>query len=285
MYKQLNDAEYSKLRKDLLQKNNSGHRYRMEFVSKLRDSEEFCRWIRSQVSSVHGELIPLWEHKLTEHEYKDPPTDTERKLYEAWRSFIPKYTCKPTFWGEVTLCHIETGSIESSYLAANGGSQPGGTNRISKLLKTKDENGLDSCVRTAIRRLSGLPERGNRSVYVNCPFSRSWWRTHLCEEVSETTDLEHEAILKVFSVSQDFWENIVSMVVSRNSVLGDRNARDALILALVKTLQNDKNNQVFKGQGLKNLCRILGIRAAWQEFGVLSVSEINDIIEFEISRR
>ena len=92
------------------------------------------------------------------------------------------------FWGCVTYRHIEAGRIESSFLAANGGGTSTGVQRIDLALGDTGERAaskLDGCVRTVLRRLGGLPEvRGNRSVYVNCPLARAWWRERLVREAA-----------------------------------------------------------------------------------------------------
>ena len=90
----------------------------------------------------------------------------------------------------MTFRHIEEGRIESSFLAANGGGNVTGAQRIDAALNASTGRGgdaslLDRCVRTVLRRLGGLPEaRGNRSVYVNCPLARAWWRERLVAEVA-----------------------------------------------------------------------------------------------------
>ena len=289
MHKQLSDSEYTKLRKDLLK--DKGSDYQKEFLEKLKDSGTFCKWFRSIVSVVPGEDIPLYGERLTENEYKDAPQDTEEQLYENWKSLTSAVACRPPFWGEVTLSHIENGLIESSYLAANGGSLPGGRERIDRVLTEDRDQDIDSCVRTALRRFSGLPEaRGNRSVFVNCSFGRAWWRMRLCEEVCQhfkgkEKEQVKQQTLRVLRLSQEYWENVVSFVVSRNSILGDRRARDVLVWVLGEKLISEPKSPIFKSTVVVQLYRVLGVRAAWQEFGVLERAEMKDLIETEISTR
>lgn len=283
-FRQLDDAKYSRLRKDLLRE--KGSPTQRKFIERLRDSKRFCEWFREKIPSTSGKDIEPHPEALTEHEYKDPPDDTERKLVEPWGELTPAIACRPPFWGEITLRHIEAGRIESSYLAANGGSLSGGDARISRALSTGNPADIDGCVRTALRRFSGLPEaRGNRSVYVNCPFGRAWWRRRLCAAVSENTPVTAQHVLNVFRSSQQYWENLITLVVSRNSVLGERNVRDTLVWSLVDKHDANAKSGIFLAGNLAMLCRLLGVRAAWQEFGVLEMEELKGLIDAEIRSR
>ena len=251
-----------------------------------RSDQEFLELVRGHIHTEGKERIPIIHEKLTEHQYKDPTKSTEQDMYHAWRDVPPETACRVTFWGEVTLCHIEEGCIQASYLAANGGSLPGGLERIDKALsggEDKDKE-IDSCVRTILRRMSGLPEaRGNRSVYTNCPLGRAWWREHITEEIRNTTGATRDDVLSVLRLSQQYWEQIVTLIVSRNSVLGDRNARDVLVWSLSERYKVNKGHQVFEYKNLEKLCRLLGTRCAWQELGVLEINELKEIIDQDIS--
>ena len=187
-YMELDDGEYSRLRRSLIQKSAKGSDLQREFLEKVRVTPSFLEYIDSNVP-LRGEtdLEPLAD-KMSEAEFKDPPWDTERRLFSAWRGLTPRIACRTTFWARVTCRHIENGLIESSFLAANGGSQPGGTERIDAALGAsgaKAAGMIDNCVRAVLRRLGGLPEaRGNRTVYVNCPLARGWWRERLVAEAT-----------------------------------------------------------------------------------------------------
>ena len=59
--------------------------------------------------------------------------------------------------------------MAATYLAGPNESTLHSKTRLPKHRKTST-----ACVRTVLRRLGGLPEvRGNRSVYVDCPFARA----------------------------------------------------------------------------------------------------------------
>lgn len=279
-YEELEDASYTELRKNLLKSKGSDDQ--QNFLSALRSSDKFSGWFRDQVKIKQGSCLPILENPLTESEFKEPPRSTEERIFDVWKSISPADACRVTFWGFMTLCHVEKGRIQSFYLAANGGALSGGLERIDKTLKKGSEQEVDSIVRMALRRMSGLPEaRGNRSVYVNCPFARAWWRRYLAREVCEKTDAELANVVKVLSISQAYWEELISLVVSQNSVLGDVNVRTALIWVLSDFIHDKNKKKLFIAKTLDKIHRLIGIRSAWQELGVFSVEELKKIIESE----
>ncbi len=177
-YEEFDGEAYTELRKDLLRE--KGSPLQCEFLEAVRQSGEFLEFMKERVPVDRGEQLPLYEEELSEQVYKDPPQDVEKELYSAWRKVPPRTACRATFWAAVTMQHIEADKIRSSYLAANGASVGSGAQRIDLALAGREPKAIDACVRTVIRSMSGLPEaRGNRSVYVDCPLARAWWRERL----------------------------------------------------------------------------------------------------------
>ncbi len=270
------DASYTALRKRLLR--SKGSEDQRKFLSVLRSSSDFSEWVRKQVSIEQGESLPVLEEPLTEAEFQEPPKSTEKQIFDTWRSIAPADACRVTFWGLMTLRHVESGIIQSSFLAVNGGPSPAGLERIDRVLKEGNEKDVDSVVRRALRLMSGLPEaRGNRSVYVNCPLARAWWRRYLANEICESTGAVLTDVLKVLGHSQQYWEELINLVVSRNSVLGDVKIRTALIWALSEFVNEEGSKHLFQGKAIKWLQRLIGIRLAWQELGVFSTVELKQL--------
>ena len=282
VYKQLDREQYTKLRKSLLDRKGSDRQ--REFLYACKSNKNFLEFVRGKAGSVGSKELPVFNEKLTEHEYKDPPEDTEDNLYYLWKTIPPEAACRVSFWGEVTLRHIENNNINAYYLAANGGTLSGGEERIDKSLSSQGSvKDIDACVRAILRRMSGLPEaRGNRSQYVDCPFGRAWWRSRLCEEVEIASKFPRNKIRKLLNLSQTYWESLVTLVVSRNSILGDNKVRHALIWCLAEILETDPNSKLLKLASLNDFCRSLGVRCAWQELGILDLAEVKELIQNEI---
>ena len=291
MYKRLNDEAYTRLRKSLLKEKGSDLQCR--FIEAAQSSDTFVAFMRedSEISVEGGEDLNLLDEKLTESDYQEPTTYTEKKMYELWGDIPQETACRVTFWGEVTLRHIENGCIEASYLAGDRQSHSG-KDRIADALKGGgNAKKIDRCVLTILRRMSGLPEaRGNISLYVNCPFACAWWRGLWSTEVSQTTGEQRDSILSFLRWKQECWETLVRFVVSRNSVLGDSRVRDALIWSLAqKKMMLDESGAIgssalFESKTLRAICRSLGIRCAWQELGILDINELKPLVDGELAR-
>ena len=161
-------------------------------MNELSDAKRFVDLVRTKAPVVNGESVAIvpGEH-LTEQSLKDPPKNVERMVYDNLKDVPPRIACRASFWAEVTLRHIEEGAIEDPrWLVANGGQTETGAARIDKARDEKDperrNRRIDACVRTALRRMGGLTvARGNRSVFVDAPFARAWWRERMVSRILE----------------------------------------------------------------------------------------------------
>ena len=284
MYAELDDAGYTKLRRSLIRKSAKGSPAQQEFLSAARETGRFLAYMKDAVGVQKGaELEPLAE-RMSEAEFGNPPSDTEQRLFEAWCGLTPRVACRTAFWARVTYRHIEEGRIESSFLAANGGGNVSGAQRIDAALSATGEKAtsqLDKCVRSVLRRLGGLPEaRGNRSVYVNCPLARAWWRERLVAEVAtdQGEGLEREIRAVVHPESQQYWEDLVTFVVSRNSVFGSVTVRNILIRTLAKVLDENPTSPLRTADELKRVCRSVSSIQASFELSVVPPEDVQTMM-------
>ncbi len=277
-FEEFEDASYTSLRRTLIK--SKGSDQQREFLSVLRSSSDYTEWVRSRVKTESGEELPILEENLTEAEFKEPPRSTERQIFEFWKEIPPASACRVTFWGFMTLRHIEEGRIQSSFLAADNKAASGGLERIERVLKAGSEKEIDATVRTALRRMGGLPEaRGNKSVYVNCSFARAWWRRYVANEVRENTSAVLGDVIKVLGSSPQYWENLIIFVVSRNSIIGDVKVRTALIWALSEFVNEEERRHLFQANRLGIILRLIGIRSARQELGVFPIEELKELMK------
>ena len=276
---ELDDSAYTRRRLDLLR--TKGSDQQREFLTQVRDGADFLDLFANLPlrGSTSAELSP---YPMTESEYKDPPSDTEEDLYASWSALTPSVACRCAFWAKVTLDHIREGRIQSVYLAANGGSLPGGAERIDAVLQDKTLEAprrIDSCVRTVLRRLGGLPEvRGNRSVYVDCPFARAWWRERIVADAASGDDESARRVRRVVRIHQTYWEKLVDRIVFRNSTFGSTNIRNALLRALAQFLRDNPDSDLTSYQSFQRLCRRTTAYQGTLEMSVLSDSELDDLM-------
>ena len=279
-WKELDDAGYTGLRRDLLRK--KGSEAQRDFLEALKGRSAFSSLIRGSVEITDGDDPPILETQLTESEFVKPPASTEQHLYRTWHDVTPAQASRTTFWGHVMLQNIEAGRIEPCFLISSGTPSAGAMARICDALESRNEKQIDDLVRRCLRQFSGLPERGSRSVYVNCPLAKAWWRCYLTHEICDCSQASFKDIHRVLRRSQEYWERLIVLVVSRNSIVGDSKIRSALIWALSELDENKAPDDVFIVKGLERIGRAIGIRLAWQELGVLTVPQIKDVIHKEI---
>ena len=276
-YKEFSDSDYPAFQKRLLDKKEII--LRETFLDSVRDDQTFIKWVEDRVELAdEGDAFELWASHLSEAQYKELPKADEKELFEKWKSLTPAQASHETFWGYVTLGHIERGIIKATHLAASSGISPSGLERIDQALSSGQDELIDSAIRTILRRLSGLRARGARSVYVDCPFARAWWRNHIAHQIHKETGADLNRIIEVLTVSQDYWERLIVLIVSRNSVLGDNKIRTALIWALSERINDRSNVNLFSSSALKTVSRQIGRRAALLELGVFEIDELKEQI-------
>lgn len=284
-YQELDEARYLQLQIRLLK--SKGGPLQREFLIALKDREKFMSFLTSKVEIVSGKVIPTFDGPLTESSFKEPTADQELKMYQLWSDTPPRTACRVSFWASVTLEHIERRKItDASWLSANGGITESGEERIDRALSLAGDKGnkaIDDCVRTVFRRMSGLPAaRGNRSVFVNSTFGRGWWRERIVDRIiSKRPDAiqDRQALLDVVRRSQQYWENLVTIIVSRGSVFGSLDVQDALIVSLAKHLQKYPDTPLRNASTLNIALRRFSNLAASRELGVLEFDEIVEIVD------
>ncbi len=280
-YKELSDTAYTKFRKELLRV--KGSERQREFLRIVRDTSAFL----DHVSAIETEGTidaALVDEPMTESEYKDPPSSTEQALFTAWGILTPAVACRSTFWANLTIEHIRAGRIQSAYLASNGGNLPGGTERIDFVLSETHGQGpkqkqIDECVRTVLRRLGGLREvRGNRSVYVDCPFARAWWRERFATQAADGNRPIAPSVRTILRTNQTYWEKLIDRIVFRNSTFGSEKIRSAFLRALAQHVQANPTSKLTGSMELRRLCRRITAHQGSRELSILSASELDDLM-------
>ena len=278
--RELKDTDYTRFRARLLREKGSD--VQKEFLLQVRETSAFLDRM-SDLPTEGSEDIPLVPHPLTESEFKDPPADTECTLYTAWSALTPALACRSTFWAYVTLENVRRGLLESVYLAANGGTLPGGAERIDFALHDTTAQGpqkIDSCVRAVLRRLGGLPEvRGNRSVYVDCPLARAWWRERMVEQAAQGDEGMARQVRAVIRIHQTYWEKFVDRIVFRNSTFGSVNIRNAFVRALARFVHLNPGCAITRTDALQRLCRRATAFQGSRELSILDDTELDVLMQ------
>lgn len=287
-YQELDPGRYRQLQRRLIKR--KGDDLQREFLKALKDNADFLEWIASQVRTNEGRMLPTFDGPLTEASFKKLTTDQEAQMYQLWQDAPPQTACRPSFWASVTLEHIREDKIaEATWLAANGGVTETGEERIDRALADKtDEAGnkrVDDCVRTVFRRMSGLHDRGNRSVFVDSTFGRGWWRERIVATILKRADdvAKRQSLLEVVR-GKTYWEELVNMIVSQGSVFGTDDIQAALINTLARRFQGNPKTPLQKTKTLGTVCRRFSNLAASREISVLPFPEICSIVDDLLTR-
>ena len=284
IYRALVPEEYLKLQKQLL--NEKGSLIQRQFLEAHREAEAFVEFMEERVSIGFGQQVPVLRKTLTEQSFRNPTKEIEEKMFETWKDFPPGTASRVSFWAGVTIEHIKTGKIKkASWLAGDIRKTQAGSKRITLALGRGGKRGkkeVDQCVRTSLMRMSGLPAaRGNRSVFVNPPLGRGWWRERMVSRISERGgEVEcKEALSDVVRYNQQYWENLIDVVVSRVSVFGSVDVLDAVVNGLAKHMRLNPNTPLRAANTLKEALRRFSNMAASREFGALDFYEVSRIVD------
>ena len=282
-YQQFDGVFYRELVKELLKE--KGSPLQREFVSALKDNQRYAEWIKKYIKvDRKKDFLPLLEESLTRSQFINHASEIKHKIFDNWSELYPAEACRYTLWGYLTFGNIEMNKIQAEYLVKETGGNDAATS-IDKALVDNDTKKIDSIVRTAIGRASGLIETGPKSVYYDCVFAGAWWQIYIAKQVCKQTDNEADLsnVIQVLTINKSYWRKLIEIVVNQNSRIGDSKVRAALVWALSERLEHRTENEtLFTVNGITRISKLIGIRCAWQELGIFEVSEIKFMIEEEI---
>lgn len=230
-------------------------------------AEVLAAYLREQldVSSNVKLEAPLPPRPLAPTEYRDPPFELEREIYEAWSGQVPRSRAsQPVFW---TLCHIDW--LEQGLLA-----EPLDQMLLGTLATGAKENSDDAAARNLLRRMGGLPHiRGAVSVLSDSPMSRAWWRGRIGEQAAEAANGELDAITahRVLHASNDAWDRLTGDSVRRITVINQSSVRAALICEYREAA---RYNGALPAREAQRTMRLLAGRGASRAFDALPWTEL-----------
>ena len=270
-----------------LPKLNRGGDEQIHFLEQCKDRDSFLQMMKA-IPKIEGKIIPKLLDIMSEIEFRNPLHSHEESIYKQWQDLIPAIASSSAFWAHVTIEHIQGGILEPSYLAGNGVDSQTGQERIEQALDAvgDDKNKqIDDCVRTVFRQLGGLPGvRGNRSVYVDCPLARSWWRQRLVSRAAKRTGLNAEIIGLSIRKTKTHWEQIVSAMVSRNTVFGLDKVQDALLVGLIPIFdpshkRYEENDGRKTAKHVRKVCQRLCFIGGSRELGIYDFGELQAVVD------
>ena len=288
-YPEVNEEKYRRLQLNLARKGEKGSEEQVEFLKAARDTESFLTFLEERGVCLSGEDsgIEIFDRPLTEQSFREMPASDEAALYDGWSHVPPRIACRQQFWAHVTLEHLRRGKLRHpTWLALNGQLRDSGAVRVDHALKTENADEIDACTRSILRRVAGLRTvRGVRSLFSDGPFPRAWWRVHTIRRIAEGGPAaEQKRLHAVLRTGTDYWERIVSMIVSRASVYGSVEVQAALITELAAHAGKHAAPSVLKVPVLTTLLRRISNVAAEIELAALEPEALAAIFREQISR-
>ena len=281
VYEEFDDVTYTRFRGSLLRTKGSTHQ--RDFLKATRNDADFLKFLRDAIATDGTRPLPLLS-RTPDGERVQTSTCKYRNSLVQLLGRVDAADCLSYHdLGESHLPPHRRWSNQRGVLGRQRWSwrQWRGTDRqgMGDDGKTATK-AIDDCVRTVLRRLSGLPEaRGNRTVYVDCPLARAWWRERLVAEISQGDPDQAESVRLVARVNQTYWEELVTLVVSRNSVLGSHAIRDSFVLSLGDLLSKKPETPLRLSQNLRLACRTIGAIQASRELSVLNEREVRSLMD------
>lgn len=263
--------------RDLLPKPDSGMRggeVQREFLRLAANAQgEFCELVRSWGLRA-GAAPPVTERPLTEKELVDPPWETECVIASTWAALPAALAARPETWARINLEMIERDRIKSSHLAADGNGESGRT-RIVQALKGEDAQRIDGCVRAVLRRLGGvISDRANRTVFIDCPMAKAWWRHRYAQETYQAFKRGSPKALSDALRDRFRWDPFIEAMISKLTVVGDMSIRPALI-------QSFADGVGSSGEEVKDVLRWIGRTTTVLALGALGPQPVLHMVAEE----
>ena len=252
------------------------------------DSEKFVPYIQENHFKNEQQWKKLlsivdfssFNEKLTGQEYRViPRVPHADPFWQSLGQIHPIEAGKPQIWLSVTLQAIQSGIIQSHYLAATKNGLDG-RQEIERALSNHQENQDRrnplwlKIARRILRSAFGfIWERGRKAIFTDSPFAVLWWKIYLTKQISKRAGISENKMADwMFGKSSEYAELTMRMT-GKLTVIADRNILDGLFLFLLKECNHKINNEEFK-----LLLKHIGIVTSWRALGLMEANENNKII-------
>ena len=263
--------------KALLPKRDSGLRGGDEQRDFLRlakeDPDLFCQRLRSW-GLTHGETPPVPEEEVSEAEFVDPSWHTEGVIASTWRELPVSLAARPETWTRIHVEMIEQGRIASSYLAAGSRGQTGVEAAHGRLEAQESDEGGQLREDCAAAPSGVIPDRANRTAFMDCPLAKAWWRNRYAQEAHHV--FRRDSVEELSSALRPAfrWETLVEDMISRLTVIGDSGIRPALVQCLADGVGSTPRD-------MRRVRAWIGRRSTVQALGALGPEYVSRLIANE----
>lgn len=282
-YETLNRANYEAFQRKLIPKKQEPDvEFQLEFLENVeRGGDAFAEMVRSNVGTTEGEIPAVPNSKIGVSEALDVPWSTEEEFYGLWNNLAPFQAALPEFWARLSIELIQRDRIEHTYLAKRKFGEDG-RSRLVRLIRTggasdQDKKEIVTLIRDILRRSGGIyRDRAKRTVYLDCPIAKSWWRYRFASEIVRNGATFSVEQLSVVLRNSGLWEELIQAMVSRLTVIGATAIRDA-------SVQFIATNRVIKKEHVKRILNEVGSIAADQALPAMSASQVSLLLQSDLS--
>ena len=263
-YKRIDESVWSNFGKNLL--NNKGSDEQIEFLQVCRNGKyDFLNYLQEKLFNDEEVIIEgknvYFNHKFTEAEFRFPPKNTQKIIWDTFEKVDREYMGYCGFWGNVIINMIKYDCIKPDYLASNlNGVNETGVYMLDSAVNSNDGEKIDKCVRRVLRSMGNSSPRGKRVIFLKIfPLGKAYWRWNWANKMSNEISLSFEEILTIFNETS--YDVFAENMHSKNSYISQTNTLGGLLLFL------NENNLKAK---LNNVIKTISYLSAWKAIEVQS---------------
>ncbi len=256
-YERIDEVTCNNFGNNLL--SDKGSDEQIEFLQLCRNGkDEFLNYLDKKLLSNEGAIIEgegiFLDHKFTEAEFRFPPKDTQKIIWDTFKDVPRENMTLSGFWCSVIVNMIKNNYIKSYYLASNlNGVNETGIHMLDSAIKSDDNKKIDDCVRRVLRSMGSSAPRGNRIIFYDFYLGRSYWRWNWAKKMSKKIGLSFEEILNIFDKTS--YSDFSAQMHSGKSYISQTNTLGGLLLFL--------KEDNLKGK-LKNVINKISYKSAWK---------------------
>jgi len=256
-YKRIDESAWNNFGKNLL--SDKGSNKQIEFLQVCRNGKkDFLEYLNEKL--LHNKEVIIegrdifFDHKFTEAEFRFPPVDTQKILWNVFGEIERENMSSCGFWGYVVIEMIKHDRITPDYLASNlNGVNETGVYMLDNAIDSNDGKKIDECIRRVLRSMGNPAPRGKRIIVDDFYLGKAYWRWNWASKMSSEISLNFEEILAIFDETS--YGVFSERMHSKDSYISQVNTLGGLLLFL------KENN--LKGK-LKKVIKTISYLSAWK---------------------
>jgi hypothetical protein len=273
-YKRIDESIYLQFGKKLSQEGKKKKilNSQIEFLQACRNGKkDFLNYLDEKLLNdkcaiIEGDNI-LFNHQFTEAEFRFPPIDTQKIIWNTFKDIPRQNMGFCGFWGHVVIQMIKCNCITPDYLASElNGVHKTGIYMLDSAINSDDGKEIDKSVRRILRSMGCPPAgRGKRMIFNDFYLGKAYWRWNWANRVSNEISLSFEEILK--TLDEKGYSEFSARMHSKRSYISQINTLSGLLLFL-------KENPETLVKNIKKIINMLGYLSIWKAIEIQS-PEIN----------